>query len=226
MLDDAKIKLLRNDFPQEAVQKREYKDEDTGKVNLTLVGYKPQYYIERLNDAFGHDGWDFEILDSGQEKGWAWVKGRLTIYYVEYDKTHMHGPVLRKEISKKEQFGTSRVSPISGLGDAFKGAATNCMEKAASLLDIGHKAYKGQEPIPGGKSQKYASKSDSAEEAPSELDEAKNKLLKACKDHKINKEAFKVLQKTVLKEEKDITQISLEEINKLVEYLEKNKAPF
>lgn len=101
------------------------------------------YVIERLNLAFGWN-WDFEIVDQGEVKAddkivEVWVKGRLTV------RTPM-GQVL-----VKHQFGSMAVEylgsasaktnvPVS-LGDTFKGAGSDALKKAASMLGLGLDLY-------------------------------------------------------------------------------------
>lgn len=217
MLDKKTVDLLRADFPKDSVQvKTGFKDAATGKTKK-LTGYKPQYYIERLNDAFGHDGWDFEILQFGlshDNKG-VWVQGRLSIYHTEMNKDSINGPVVRQLLSFKDQFGTSMCNSTSTLGDSYKGAATNAMEKAASLYDVGHKAYKGLEPLPGERKEDLSDK-----------DKIKDELINICKKHKIGKIAFATLKETVLKSKKETEELTEEELTKILEYVKKSKSPF
>jgi len=93
--------------------------------------------IKRLNDVFGHDGWQFEILehligDTTNKKGnpvkEVVVKGRLTIVNeLQFE-------------AMKEQFG-SPPGQQDNLGDQLKSAATDCLKKCASLLGIGLHLY-------------------------------------------------------------------------------------
>jgi len=217
MLSQEQIKLIREkDFPPESVQvKTSFKDPTTGKDTF-LTGYKPQYIIERLNDVFGHDGWDYEIIEHGIEGGDAWTKGRLTIYNIEYIKDTVDGPVVRQKITVKEQFGTGSYNKGTSLGDSFKSSATNALEKCASLVDIGHLAYKGLVDVPDGNEKKPLM----------EIDKLKTELAKKCKELKIDKVAFVSFVKNVLKEEKAAKDLTKEELSILIEHLEKNKAPF
>lgn len=101
------------------------------------------YVIERLNLAFGWN-WDFEIIEQGEVKAddrivEVWVKGKLTI------RTPT-GQVL-----VKHQFGSMAVEylgaagaktnvPVS-LGDTFKGAGSDALKKAASMIGLGLDLY-------------------------------------------------------------------------------------
>ena len=165
------IDKIRSDFPEESVQVKEgFKDAKTGKRKV-LTGYKPQYIIERLNDCFGHDGWDFEILEFGREDNDAWVKGQLTTYMCKFDANAIDGPLIRKVMSIKQQFGTSKYNKGTEMGDVYKSASTNALEKCASLFDVGHKAYKGLLKVPD----------EHPEKEGSDKTTAKNDLLVECK---------------------------------------------
>lgn len=226
------VKKIREDFPAESIQiKRGFKDPKTGKQQ-NLIGYKPQYIIERLNDCFGHDGWDFEILEHKVEevilydkKGTerrsleVYVLGQLSIMAPKWYKENEvapDGPVVRSLVTKKQQFGLSSVNMGMPLGDALKSAATNAMEKCASMLDIGAKAYKGLEKVPD----------DHKEKGDIDKDNLIQDLISKCKKYNIDKEAFPILCKNVLGKEDHPSELSNEEINKLIVHIEKNKAPF
>jgi len=223
MLDKKTVEKIREDFPDKSVQvKKTFKDAETGE-DRWLTGYKPQYIFERLNDVFGHDGWDYEILQHGIEGKDAWVLGRLTIYDVIRDKTNVEGPFARKILSVVEQFGTGVYNKGTSLGDAMKGAATNALEKCASLKDVGHKAYKGLQDVP---KDHPNSKTINQSKTTNDYNKNKVKLLELCREYKIGKEAFPTLVKTVLKEEKSISDMTAEEIQALVTHVEKNQGPF
>ena len=203
MLDKDLIDKIRADFPPESVQvKKGFKDAETGE-QMYLTGYKPQYIFERMNDCFGHDGWEYEIVNSGIEGTNAWAKGRLTVHFKD------------RSVSK-DQFGVGTYNKGTPLGDAFKSAATNALEKCASLLDIGHRAYKGLLPVP----------SDNVNKDDSDREKAKELLKKECVKCKINAEAFETLKKTVLKKEKATAELTVADLNEMTAYLQKNGVPF
>jgi len=223
-LDLEMIKEIRKPFPKESVQvKKSFKNPETGEQTY-LTGYKPQYIIERLNDSFGHEGWDFEVKEHGfRDKTDAknftseiWVLGQLTIYVVKFDENAIDGPILRKVMTVKQQFGFGTHNKNMSLGDALKGATTNALEKCASLIDIGHEAYKGLLKIP----------STHPETKTITQDESKSKLAQLCKKNGIKKPEFKQLIMTVFNEEKDPSQLLPEELDKLSAHLEKNNGPF
>lgn len=222
-LNQELVKKIREDFPPESVQvKKSFKDEDTGEQTY-LTGYKPQYVIERMNDVWGHEGWDFEVLKHGVEGKEAWVLGRLTIYQSKWDENAIDGPLIRKVLTIKEQFGTSSYNKGTSYGDALKGAATNAFEKACSFLDVGHIAYKGLLSVP--ESHPKAGEVNKNKKNNS-LAQVKKELLEECKKYKINKDAFPVLVKNVLKEDKAVGDMTEEDMRKLIEHLQKHGAPF
>lgn len=214
-LDKTDIKKIRAPFPPESIQVRQcFRNEETGE-EILLTGYKPQYIIERLNDCFGHEGWDFEIVAHDIVKVEAWVLGRLTVYASKFDKDAIDGPIIRKVMTKKEQFGTGRYNKGTSLGDTFKSAATNALEKCASLLDIGHEAYKGLVPVP--QDSKYAV---------SEIDAIRSKFASTCNKYNVHKPEMPGFTKNILGISKAPKDLTIEEMNKLIQHLEKNKAPF
>ncbi len=98
------------------------------KLNYVEVGY----IISVLNQAFGWD-WDFRIQDQQVGKKQVWVRGELT---VRINNT----PVI------KAQFGGSDIKfnklgqPIN-IADDLKTAASDCLKKCASLLNIAGDVY-------------------------------------------------------------------------------------
>jgi len=223
------IDKMRADFPPESVQVRAVLKR--GKEDLTLTGYKPQYIIERMNDIFGHEGWDFEVLKAeiSEDGGVAWVLGRLTVYQIfanEEGKPDINGDIIvRSVMTKKDQFGSSSVGEM-GIGDALKGAATNSFEKCASMLDIGHLAYKGLVPAPE-KPSKSENTNPTESVKTNDPTELKKQLRELCTQYNIRKVGLMNLTKTLLKKEIDLTELNdIEDLKKLIKHIEVNKAPF
>lgn len=218
------VSKIREDFPKESVQvKTSFKNPKTGESKV-LTGYKPQYIIERMNDVFGHEGWDFEVLKYGVEGKDAWVLGRLTIYEIRRDENSIDGPLIRKTMAVKDQFGSSFYNQEdSSYGDALKGAATNSFEKCCSFIDIGHLAYKGLVLVP----ENHPSQTEiSQNKKEVETKKLISELREECQKHKINKDAFPTLVKTVLKQEKSIDSMNGTEIAQLISHLKTHGAPF
>ena len=223
-LDEKTISIIRADFPEDSVQvKKGFKDAATGK-QMYLTGYKPQYIFERLNDAFGHDGWSYEIIEKGIEGKDAWVWGRLSIYKIIIDEAL--GTYSRILMSSVDQFGTGSYNAGTSLGDAMKGASSNALEKCASLKDIGHLAYKGLVGVP---EEHPESQNLKADKAKSDRDNTIKELGAICKKYKIDTKSFPTLTKNVLKESiesNNIASIETADLVKLIEFVKKHEGPF
>lgn len=122
---------LKEEFPRET---HETKRQENGFIQ---TGIKPVYVIERLNEVLGIDGWDYEILDEVFTDYEAMAKVRLNVYMV--DKTSL----AKLLVASRVQWGGNQISNKKLLSDAKKGAITNAICKAASLIDVAHQAYKG-----------------------------------------------------------------------------------
>ena len=214
------VEALRADFPPEAVQvKKKFKNNVTGKTTI-LTGIKPQYIIERLNNVLTHTGWDYQVVEKGIEGEEVWVLGRLTIYAPVVSSNNLNSPITRIVLTTKEQFGTSSYSKNMPIGDAYKSAATNAMEKCASLLDIAHQAYKGLLKVPTG-----TKGAETAKEA--DRENLLTKLSFLCSECDITKDSFKTLQNTVHnKPDAKIGDFNEDEIKAMIKHLEENKSPF
>ena len=90
--------------------------------------------IQRLNDAFGYDGWSFEIVDQKAIEDEVITRGRLTVY----------GP--SGEIVK-EQYGTHSYARSKGTneivsrGQVMKASSTDALKKCASMVGVGLGLY-------------------------------------------------------------------------------------
>ncbi len=223
-----KIVALREKFPDESLQtKQGSRDKKTGQYKI-LVGYKPQYIIERLNDVLGHEEWDFEVITSEIKDGWGVVLGRLSVYefitYQDEESTLRE----RRLVCKKEQFGTATLNAETGAGDCLKGAATNSLEKCSSLLDIGHLAYKGKEKVhkDNGEEVRGTEGTEEVKETAPSISSKKSQLSAICAEKGIKKVAFNSMIKNVLKEDKKHTDLTSEDLDKLIEHVKSNGAPF
>lgn len=79
---------------------------------------------ERLTDAVGADNWEFEVREHGRDGDTLWALGRLTVHFPARS-------VIR------DQFGECQTTRGMGDGDARKGAASDALKKAASLVGVG-----------------------------------------------------------------------------------------
>lgn len=213
MLNNKTIELLKAPFDESTIQTyAKYKNTDG--EDVVLVGVKPQYIVERLNEAFGHDGWDLEIKQVGEaanEKSvWAWV--RLSIYQRDENG-------IRQLLSFREQYGNNSKNKYSEIGDVYKGAVTNGLDKCASLYDIAHEVYKGKVSEP----EKILTEDE-------KLEAAFTKLKSVCSEVEIGKDTFPALTKNVLGKEltavKAKKALKLEDVEKLIAHVEEKGSPF
>jgi hypothetical protein len=97
-----------------------------------IVGIVPQHLIDRLNDLFGATGWTFEVLQLWTcENSEAVVRGCLWTAWPS------------GAVSRREQFGSSK-NERGDIGDALKGAVTNCLGKCATGIGVGSDVYRGE----------------------------------------------------------------------------------
>jgi Rad52/22 family double-strand break repair protein len=99
------------------------------------TGYKPQYIVDALNEAFGIGLWGFEeieseIITTPTEKG-------VSMLAVAKVKVWLAGVDFQPAA-----WGQSRVTK-GDIGDAKKGAQTDGLKKALSYFSIGNRAYYG-----------------------------------------------------------------------------------
>ena len=89
-----------------------------------LSAVNPMYVIERLNDVFGEDGWEaqFTVVEAA---------GQMVVVKCDFraDRT-----------IRRQTFGGNA---SADRGDAYKGACTDALTKAASWIGIASHVYKG-----------------------------------------------------------------------------------
>ncbi len=81
--------------------------------------------VSRLNEVLGIGNWEFTVLEHGTDEKGVWVLGRLIIDTGE-------GLCVRRD-----QFGECATHTGMSTGDARKGAASDALKKAASLIGVG-----------------------------------------------------------------------------------------
>lgn len=125
---DAINEQLRS-LGREAVQ--EIKMEKDGKViGQIRYGYRPQYVFDAVNAIIGPENWRYEVVSKEIFDVQAVVEVRLFI------KTETDW------ICKGSHTGQMQI--VKGnVGDAYKGATTDAIQKCLSLLSIGCDSYKG-----------------------------------------------------------------------------------
>lgn len=124
-LSAEQIAKIKEDFPPEALSV----DNSRG---FPLTSIKAMYVIERLNTVFGVLGWGYEFSDPVLRNEEYTAKVKLIIYDEQHQPYH--------EIS---QFGGKKIVK-DHYTDAYKSAITDGLTKAASILGIGHKVFKGE----------------------------------------------------------------------------------
>jgi len=115
--------------------------EYTTPSGFEAVGYKPQFIVDAANTAFGAEGWKHVVKAVSVDEVPLKNGGNTLIATAEVaiQLLSENQTVLFETGS---QFGGSRV--MSGnLPDAKKGAVTDAIGKALSILGIGNRAYRG-----------------------------------------------------------------------------------
>lgn len=125
-LNEAQLNFINQKTPKQYIKTR------PGPGGIPLSYVEVGYVINMLNQVFGWD-WDFKILDQQIGKKQVWVRGELTVR------------VKGKAITKG-QYGGAEIrinkegEPIS-VADSLKIAASDCLKKCASLLQIAGDIY-------------------------------------------------------------------------------------
>jgi len=109
----------------ENFQKEAYSKDNSRGFELTAL--KAQYIKERLNEVFGIFDWEFEE-NFKTESNFILCHGRLTVTFKEQIR-HVYAT------------GGSQLK--KSLADAYKGAATDSLSKAASFIGIDNDVFKG-----------------------------------------------------------------------------------
>lgn len=115
--------ILNRPLPDEALKKMPHKQ---GMTAIT-----PIYVTDRLNEAFGLGGWQFEPEIISDSEKMVIIKGVLTV------------PTLNVRIV---QFGGN---DNRDRGDAYKGASTDALIKCGSYLGIGSHVWRNDKPREG-----------------------------------------------------------------------------
>lgn len=102
------------------------------KTYLTTI--KAIYIVERLNDVFGLNGWDFEsdiISTTPIDNGKLVVVACGRLYFREFD---LYGSI---------HYGGHEGKMVDA-GDIHKSAITDALNKCASIIEIGIQVFKGK----------------------------------------------------------------------------------
>jgi hypothetical protein len=156
--------VLREDMPEEALSS------DTSR-GFELTSIKAAFVIERLNESFGLAGYGWryvhcpaKVTDGGeliiqvalqyrvgQEVGiWPifWNRPQSQWEYVESGAAVWSEPIFAFGGKKPRGGGSPQA-------DAHKSALTDALTKAASMLGVGHKIFKGQVRLGSGASSRH-----------------------------------------------------------------------
>lgn len=118
--------IIEQPLPQEKIKQR------PGKAGRTFDYVTPDFVIRLLNEAFDYR-WDTHVFHQGMYGDTALVGLNLTVWDAEGN------PI------SKSQFGACDVGRGMGPGEAFKGAASDAMKKAATLLGVALELYNDDE---------------------------------------------------------------------------------
>lgn len=130
MLEQKQVEHLQKPLPAWAIKAHP--------TRRGMSSIHPMAIIDRLNDVFGIDGWDFHTEHISSHPFTQQTKnGERSMF-----RSAVKGRVYIKSMDKTiEQFGGSSNDDE---GDALKGGATDALTKIASYLGIGASIYKGQ----------------------------------------------------------------------------------
>ncbi|MCA9797664.1 MAG: hypothetical protein KC910_37900, partial [Candidatus Eremiobacteraeota bacterium] len=149
MLSEKQIAQLRASFPAEALSA------DTSR-GFELTSIKAAYVVERLNEVFGPCGCGWRYAHSPFE----WIEGEVLTEVAMQFKVAEGGVAAMLWDAQAHRWTTLNDSedwslPIFSPGgrkpgrgsapmtDARKGAITDGLTKAASMLGVGHEVFKG-----------------------------------------------------------------------------------
>ncbi len=117
-------------FGSEAVQQVMFKDRDGKVIGQIRYGFKPQYVFDAVNEILQPENWRYEIVSKEIFDFQAVVEVKLFIR------------IANEWLCKGSQTGQMNIVK-KNVGDAYKGAVTDAIQKCFSLVSIGSDAYRG-----------------------------------------------------------------------------------
>jgi len=115
---------------KKAVQEINMKDREGKTIGQIKYGYKPQYVFDAINELLFPENWRYEVLTKEIYDTQAVVEVKLFIRYSG------------EWFCKGSHVGQMNI--VKGnVGDAYKGAITDAIQKNFSLLSIAQDAYRG-----------------------------------------------------------------------------------
>jgi len=118
--------VIERPLPQEKIKQR------PGKAGMTYDYVTPDFVIKLLNEAFDYR-WSTSIFHQAMYGDTAVVGLNLTVWDADGNPIN------------KSQFGSCDALRGMGPGEAFKGAASDAMKKAATLLGVAIELYNDDE---------------------------------------------------------------------------------
>jgi len=116
-------------FGREAVQEiKMMKDGEV--IGQIRYGYKPQYVFDTINNVLLPENWRYEVVSKEIFDVQAVIEVKLFIRIND------------EWLCKGSQTGQMQIIK-KNVGDAYKGAITDALQKCFSLLSIGSDSYKG-----------------------------------------------------------------------------------
>ncbi len=142
-----KINMDLDELGKRAVQRIDKRGKDAQRKNpqqdvdgKVFFGFKPQFVYDSVNQHISFTHEIFEGYPQTIEVKTSYGESAISIVRV---KVHFHGDDGNIIFSTGYQVGSSRI--LGGeAGDAEKGAITDGIQKAMSLVGIGSKAYRGE----------------------------------------------------------------------------------
>lgn len=129
-LNEQAINVITRPLPKDKIKKR------PGKAGMSFSYITPDFVIETLNEAFQFD-WNTCIVHQAIYENVAVVGLELSVPADDGNKVI------------KQQFGSCEVTRGLGIGEAFKGAASDALKKCATLLGLGLELYKDDVSVSG-----------------------------------------------------------------------------
>lgn len=99
-------------------------------IGRVMYGYRPQYVFDAVNEIIGTEHWRYEIASKEIFGKQAVVEVKLFIRIND------------EWLCKGSQTGQMNIIK-DNVGDAYKGAVTDALQKCFSLVSVGQDAYRG-----------------------------------------------------------------------------------
>lgn len=126
----AEINNLLSSYGKEAIQQTKM-EKDGRTIGKIKYGFKPQYVFNAINEVIGPENWRYEAQKYELFEQQAVIETKL---FIRIDG---------EWLLKGSQFGQMQV--VRGnVGDALKGAITDSLQKAFSLISVGKDSYGGK----------------------------------------------------------------------------------